>query len=120
MAMHEMAVIQDVVSVVVRSAEQSGAKQVVGITLKVGEMRDFVDEWMQRFFDFASRNTIAEGAKLKVTRTPIVFGCECGRFFPVSLEDIRNTTKVECPFCGEKNAELRSGREFEIVSIEVK
>ena len=117
--MHEMAVIEDVVKVVLQYAEKNNAKQVVSVSLKVGEMRDFVDEWMQRFFDFASRNTIAEGAQLKVVRTPIIFSCECGRFFPVSIDDLTTKKKVTCPFCEGENVDLRSGREFEIVSIGV-
>lgn len=118
--MHEMAVIEDVVKVVVRYAEKNNTKQVVSVSLRIGEMRDFVDEWMQRFFDFASRNTVAEGAKLKVIRTPIIFSCECNRVFPVSMDDIMDRKKIACPFCRGTNVELRSGKEFEIISIGVK
>ena len=117
--MHEIAITQDVVNVVVKYAEANDASQVLSVKLRVGAMRDIVDEWMQRFFDFLSRGTIAEGAKLEIQRTPIVFHCECGRFFATSLAEIIADPKVPCPFCKSENTCLYSGREFDIVSIGV-
>jgi hydrogenase nickel incorporation protein HypA/HybF len=116
---HEMAIVQDVVKVVVKYAEDNEARQVVTVKLRVGEMRDVVDEWMQRFFDLLSRGTVAEGAKLEIERTPIVFRCECGRFFATSLAAIVSDPRVPCPSCSSENTCLYSGREFQIVSIGV-
>jgi len=117
--MHEMAITEDVVNIVLKYAKANDARQVVSVRLRVGEMRDIVDEWMQRFFDFLSRGTIAEGAKLEIQRTPIVFHCECGRFFATSLAEIIADQKVPCPSCKSENTRLYSGREFDIVSIGV-
>ena len=35
------------------------AKKIVSIHIEVGELRDFVDDWIQRYFDYLSKNTLA-------------------------------------------------------------
>ena len=114
--MHELAVTQEVLKIVLRHAEMNGARQVVSVSLRIGELRDIVDEWMQRFFDYISRSTIAEGAKLKIERSPVVFRCDCGEIFPVNIKENREIT---CPRCGGEKTVLCSGREFDIQSIAV-
>jgi hydrogenase nickel incorporation protein HypA/HybF len=118
--MHEMAVVEDVLKVSLKHAGMNNASKIVSIVLRVGEMRDVIDEWMQRFFDFLSRGTIAEGAKLRIMRTPVLFRCACGETFPVTMDKIRESTKASCPSCNGKDTFFCSGREFEIIGIEVK
>jgi len=51
-------------------AQECKARRVVSIHLQVGELRDVVEEWVQRYFDYLSEGTIAEGSKLVFKRTP--------------------------------------------------
>jgi len=118
--MHEIAVTQHVVNIVVRHAEMNAANRVITVRLRIGELRDIVPEWMQRFFDRLSRGTVAEGARLEIERSPITFVCDCGEKFTVSMKKIRAKSEIECPSCGGKAIELSSGREFEILGIEVR
>ncbi len=115
--MHELAVTQDVFNVVLKQAEMNKARQVVSVKLKIGELRDVVDEWMQRMFDLISRDTIVEGAKLEIERVPVIFRCECGETFSVNIKE---KFSRQCPHCRSEKIVLCSGREFEIVSIGVK
>jgi hydrogenase nickel incorporation protein HypA/HybF len=114
--MHELAVTQDVLNIVLRHAEANKALKVVRVQLRIGELRDILDEWMQRMFDLLSRKTIAEGAKLVIERIPVAFRCECGETFSIN---IRETVSKECPDCGGQKTALCTGREFDIVAIEV-
>jgi hydrogenase nickel incorporation protein HypA/HybF len=118
--MHEMAVTEDVLKIALRHAEKNGAKQVVRINLRIGELRDIVDEWMQRFFDYLNRDTIAAGAKLHIERSPVVFRCDCGETFPIKFKVIVENRSIPCPRCNGVNTVLFSGKEFKIQSIEVK
>ncbi|MFK5953217.1 MAG: hydrogenase maturation nickel metallochaperone HypA [Desulfobacterium sp.] len=118
--MHEMAMTQDVLKIVLQHAEKGGAKQVVSVSLRIGELRDIVDEWMQRFFDYLTHGTIAAEAKLKIKRLPIVFRCECGETFPTNIKLFMGNLPIVCPNCKGEKTVLYSGREFEIQSIEVK
>ncbi len=115
--MHELAVTESILQVVLKHAEENNARQVVSIELQVGEMRDFVEEWMQRYFDYLSRGTVAEGGKISVKRIPVTFKCrECGEEFPA---DIRGREEISCPRCRSASLEVISGREFYIESIGV-
>jgi hydrogenase nickel incorporation protein HypA/HybF len=115
--MHELAVTEGILKVVLRHAAMNGASQVVGVGLRIGELSDLADEWLQRYFDYLSRDTIAAGARIRIERTPVVFRCEtCGETFTVKLSEMK---EVACPDCGPGKAVLVSGREFTVQQIEV-
>ncbi len=97
-------------------AEENKACRIASIHLEVGELRDIAEEWMQRYFDYLSQGTIAEGGKIVVKRTPVVLKClGCANCFNA---DIRQEN-ILCPGCGSAKNELVSGSEFLIESIEV-
>ena len=115
--MHELAITEGILKVVLRHAATSGAERVVSVSLRIGELSDLADEWLQRYFDYLSRDTIAAGATIRVERIPVVFRCEeCENTFPVKLKE---TKEIVCPACSRKNAVLVSGREFVVQQIEV-
>ncbi len=115
--MHELPVIESVIKVVVRHANAGNARKVITVGLRVGELSDLADEWMQRYFDYASKGTIAEGATLKIERMPVVLKCEgCSKTFPAEINRIGGS---RCPDCGGERLALVSGREFVIKQIEV-
>ena len=115
--MHELAITEGILKVVLRHAAASGAGRVVGVSLRIGELSDLADEWLQRYFDYLSRDTIAAGASIRVERIPVVFRCEeCGNTFPVKFREAKN---IACPVCGREKAVMVSGREFTVQQIEV-
>ena len=114
--MHELSVTQSILEISLEYAQRNQAKQIVAIYLRVGEVTDFNDEWIQRYFDFVSKGTIAEGARLRLTRTPAKLQCRaCSFIFPLD----RSSWNSQCPSCQSKDTELISGREFRVESLEV-
>jgi hydrogenase nickel incorporation protein HypA/HybF len=72
---------------------------------------------MQRYFDYLSKDSIAEGAKLKITRIPVAMECQdCSESFQV---DIKKEKEILCPACKGKNNKLIAGRGYFIKSLEV-
>lgn len=115
--MHELAVTEGLLKVVLRHAELNNAQKVLGVVLRIGEMSDFEEEWLQKYYDYLSRGTIAEGAKLQVERCPASFRCEdCREEYTV---DIRKRQQFSCPACGGSKITLIGGREFEIKELQV-
>lgn len=115
--MHEMPVVESIVDIVLRHAQANQAQRVVSVSLMVGDMSDLEEEWLQRYFEFFSCDTLAEGAQLKVTRTPVVLACsECGHQITVSKEEISN---ADCPSCHSQRFNLQSGHEYYIKEMEV-
>lgn len=98
-------------------AERAHAKRVVAIKLKVGELRDVVDEWLQRYFEQVGRGTIAEHARLEIVRSPVVLECAgCTHTFQIAAKEVGGTC---CPRCRGARATIKGGRELCIEGIEV-
>lgn len=115
--MHELPVINSILSVVLKHAAANQVKKIVAIHLQVGEMSDLEDAWMQQYFDYLSKGTLAEGAVLKIERIPVVMRCAaCGHTYEVNVKD---GTKPLCPECGGDKHSLVSGREYFIKNMEV-
>ena len=114
--MHELSVTQSILEIALDYARRNQANQILEIHLQIGEITDFDDEWLQRYFDFVSKGTLAEGARLRITRVPARLQCRsCSFQFPLD----RETWSSECPSCRSKETELISGREFRVESLEV-
>lgn len=114
--MHELPVTQSILEVVLKHAVKNQVRKVHSISLAVGMLSDLEDDWIQKYFDYCSKGTLAEGAKLKIERVPVVFQCKaCPESFQV---DVREMKDIVCPACGEKDFTLVSGREYYIKNME--
>ena len=115
--MHELPVTEQILKIVLKHAQLNGVARVSAIGLQIGRLSDLEDEWIQRYFDYLSKGTAAEGAKLKIERMPVVIRCgDCQTNYNIETAQISDLT---CPLCGGKNGELVSGREYRIKDMEV-
>jgi len=115
--MHELPITESILKIVLKHAERNQVQKVVTIHLRVGKLSDLEDDWIQRYFDYLSKGSVAEGAKLKIERTPIMVACNaCSTAYEVEMAAMSDTA---CPACGEKGGSLLSGREYYIKDMEV-
>jgi hydrogenase nickel incorporation protein HypA/HybF len=113
---HELPITEDILKITLAHAEKNGAKKVVRIYLVIGDLTDLIDEWVQRYFEYLAKGTIAAEAKLVIERVPITILCgACDKPFEVKKKDL----DFNCPVCGQKGTELLKGREFTVKSIEI-
>jgi hydrogenase nickel incorporation protein HypA/HybF len=115
--MHELYVTKSIHQIVMKHALRGGINRVVSVNLEIGALSDLQSEWVQRYFDRLSRGTLAEGAKLKITRVPAVFRCnQCSQPFEIYslLED-----ELSCQHCQSREVSLVSGREYHVKNMEV-
>jgi hydrogenase nickel incorporation protein HypA/HybF len=112
--MHEASITESMLSLALEKAAEAKTKKITGINLVVGELSGVVPECVQFYFDAISKNTIAEGAKLNFETKPTQIRCrKCELVFtPTDYKWI-------CPKCKETSAEIASGRECYMESIEV-
>ena len=114
-AIHEMSVTKDILKHSVKYAEANQATRILGVGLRVGQIRDLVEDIMQKYWDYLSRGTVAEGAKIKFTVVPTTFRClVCGNNFEF---DLHHRQKIVCPCCSGENVELLTGKELVIENI---
>lgn len=113
--MHEMGIAMEILRIVQDSipADMTGTR-VRRINLKVGRMSAVVPESLRFCFTVAADKTNAAGAELAIEEIPVLVRCgECGRQWTIDTPDF------VCPECGSGQVELLTGRELDIVSIEV-
>lgn len=114
--MHELPVINSILEIILKHARANQVKKVHAIGLVVGALSDLEDEWMQKYFDYVSKDTVAEGARLKIERTPAIVACSsCGHRFEV---DKTRMAAAACPECGAEKFTLVSGRGYHIKDME--
>jgi len=112
--MHELAITQSMLDLVIVQAKQAGAKKVEKIYLIIGELSGYVEESVQFYFDHFSKGTIAEGATLNFTMVPAQARCRnCGKVFKVK------EFEWVCPECNQVGLEITAGNELKVDSLEV-
>jgi hydrogenase nickel incorporation protein HypA/HybF len=114
-AMHELAVTQSILDIALRHADQAGARSILAINLIIGDLTGFVDDSIQFYFDFLTKDTPAQGAQLHFERIASRVRCHVceAEYAP---PDSRLWT---CPECDALGGEIVAGREFSVASIEI-
>ena len=107
---------RSILGIVLRHAETQGVSRVLTIDLSIGALSDLEAEWLQDYFDHLSKGTPAEGAKLRVRRSPLTFLCEpCSREYTATREELETSS---CPRCGSRESALVSGTAYTVESLE--
>ena len=113
--MHEMSIAMDMIEIVRAGMARSDSKKLKSLTIRVGEMTAVEPEALRFCFEAAIGKTPFEGARLHIEEIPLKGRCgRCGEEF--SLDKY---FAPPCPACAGKAAGIVSGRELEIVSMEV-
>jgi hydrogenase nickel incorporation protein HypA/HybF len=108
---HELSLSSAIVDTAVKHAD---GRRVSVVNLTVGALRQVVPESLDFYFEIVARGTVCEGARLEQKLVAARARCGgCEREW--DLEPLL----FRCPGCGEPAAEVLSGNELEIESIEV-
>ena len=112
--MHEFALAESTLNVVLAAMEKQGATQLHSVKLRVGTLTGVVADSMIFAFETLSEGTKAAGGKLEIEEVPLACFCPvCNHEFAARALSYR------CPTCGTASTEVRRGRELDLVSIEV-
>ena len=112
--MHELAVTESILQIVLQSAEENGAKKVTDISLTIGALSSIVNDSVQFYWDHISKGSIAEEAKLHFNRILAKLKClSCGNEFQL-IEEL-----TPCPNCHSINLQIIAGEEFQVDAIEI-
>jgi hydrogenase nickel incorporation protein HypA/HybF len=98
--MHETAVAQSLLEVILQEARARDAKP-VGAKISCGQLNAVNDDVLSFAFEAISRGTSCEGMSLQIEHKPIEAMCRvCKHPFAIELSDVR------CPDCGGGDFEL--------------
>jgi hydrogenase nickel incorporation protein HypA/HybF len=114
--MHELSVAQNLVDLI---AEQLAAGPAVArvrtVRVRVGALSGVVPAALRSAWPAAARGTPFRRAVLQIDEEPVVLWCgACAAERPA-----RGVQSLRCATCGAPSADVRGGRELELVSLEV-
>jgi hydrogenase nickel incorporation protein HypA/HybF len=113
--MHELSITQSILDITLRHAEKARAQRILAVNLIIGDLTGFVGESIQFYFDFLTKDTPAQGARLNIERVAARTRCRaCGAEY--APPDHRLWS---CPECEALGGEIIAGKEFSVSSIEI-
>ncbi len=100
--------------IALRHGKTADARRITDLYLVIGRLSSIIDDSVQFYWDFVSKDTPAEGAKLHFRRVPAEFLClDCSQRYSPGEEDFA------CPHCGSPRVKVAAGEEFFLESIGV-
>jgi hydrogenase nickel incorporation protein HypA/HybF len=108
--MHELSIARAIVATAERHAE---GRRVKVVNLRVGALRQVVPDSLCFYFDFVTKETVCDGARLAIEAVPARLRCrECGDEWELEQPLFRCV-------CGATEVEVAAGDELEVESIEL-
>jgi hydrogenase nickel incorporation protein HypA/HybF len=112
---HELAITQNILDIVLDEAKKAQADKVTRINLVIGELSGVVGDCVLFYFDFLKKGNAAEEATVDFRLVPVELRCrDCLTNFSPQKD-----ASWACPNCQSTNFDLVSGRECYVESIEV-
>lgn len=113
--MHEMGIAMQIVDIAVSSIPPEIKNPVVAkINLRIGKLTAVVPASLTFCFEIAAKDTPLDGARLVIEEAPIVARCKsCGHQWTITKPDFI------CESCQGGQVDILSGRELDIVSLEL-
>jgi hydrogenase nickel incorporation protein HypA/HybF len=113
--MHEGALAQAALDLVLETAREHGAEKVTSITLSVGALAQANGDSLAFWLGALAEGSPAAGATIDVVEVAAEGECRaCGHRYPVEPP----SWSLVCPECG-RGGDLAAGRELTVSSIEV-
>ena len=113
--MHEMGIAMEIIDIAEASIPaEMQAVQVESVNLRIGKLSAIVPDSLTFCFSVAIKDTRLEGARLNIEEVPVVAVCQdCGAKWTI------DEPAFSCRKCSSGSIEIISGKELDIVSIEI-
>ena len=122
--MHEFSAACSIVETALEAANSNNATKVSIVDVEVGEFTFLVPEQLIFNFEIASKNSILEGAELRIRTVKGRLLCNDCKFEGESQVDPNMPNQIavfapmKCPKCGGSSTKITGGKDFVITSIE--
>jgi hydrogenase nickel incorporation protein HypA/HybF len=112
--MHELGIAQEMVKIALDYAAKNHAARITQFSVAMSALADESEDSLRFHFDHLTRGSIAEGARIDITRVPAQARClECGNDFTWTMDTLN------CPHCSSARIRALPQDEFKLTSIEV-
>jgi hydrogenase nickel incorporation protein HypA/HybF len=112
---HELSIVCSVVESVQEAIRERKIERVEAVNLRVGALSGVLEDALLFSYELATEGTPLEGSVLRIERVPVrVYCAGCQQ-----ESELASVQSFRCPRCHELTADIRSGRELEIKSIQI-
>jgi hydrogenase nickel incorporation protein HypA/HybF len=113
--MHELSIALSIVDLAQEQAERHGASRVVGIHLRLGPLAGVVKEALLGAYELAREESMLKDAELIIEEVPVLATCPTCQ----ATRAVVSVQQLCCAECGTPTPEVQSGRELELVALEI-
>lgn len=112
--MHELGIAQNILDIVRQAVPENLAPDIRNIRVRVGQFAGVIPESLDFCFGVMAEESGMKQAALLIEEVPTACRCrDCGRDFTLK------EWVFLCPHCGGADLEVTSGKELEVVDIEL-
>lgn len=113
--MHEASIALSLIEIITEKCRKDGFSRIESVNIRIGRASGVMPDALLFAFDAIKADSSAHNALLKIEEVPVSGRCnDCGRDFAVEEE-----YALSCPLCGGGSFNIISGRELDIIDMEV-
>jgi hydrogenase nickel incorporation protein HypA/HybF len=112
---HELSIAQSLIEAACEAAAREGNLSVARLRLRIGLLSGVVSEALLFSFELAAEGTLCAGAVFDIESVPVSVFCDRCR----EPKTLAESFHFICPTCGAPTAAVLTGRELELVSLEL-
>jgi hydrogenase nickel incorporation protein HypA/HybF len=122
--MHEFSAACSIVDTAIEAARSNNVTKITVVNVELGEFTFLIPEQLIFNFEIASKNTMLEGADLRIKSVKGQLTCnDCGfkgdsEINPDLPPQIAVFAPMKCPKCGSSSTQITGGKDFVITNIE--
>jgi hydrogenase nickel incorporation protein HypA/HybF len=113
--MHELSIALSILDLATEEAERRGGAVVHGIHLRLGPLSGVIKEALLSAYEVAREGSLLAEAQLVIEETPLLAHCPTCR----TTKAVVSVQQLCCSDCGSPTPQLLSGRELEVVALEI-
>lgn len=111
--MHEFSIVQDLLHMCEKNADENNATKITRVEVKIGKLSGVEPHLLQTAFDTFKEKTICDGAEFVINIQPLVVKCvDCGQ------ESVLEQNTFYCPKC-EGSVEVLDGEDMYLMRLEM-
>jgi hydrogenase nickel incorporation protein HypA/HybF len=110
--MHELSIAKSLIELACDHARTEGARRVTRISVRLGS-QSIVIRSLYFCFDSATKGTLCESAVLDIEEVPLSAHCPACN----EAKLLPSRTSFRCPDCGTPTPQILTGREMQLVSL---
>jgi hydrogenase nickel incorporation protein HypA/HybF len=113
--MHELSIALSILDLATEESQKHGSVRVLKIHLKLGCLSGVVKESLLSAYELAREGTPFKEAELIIEEVPVLVHCPTCR----TTRPVVSVHQLCCADCGTPSRDVVSGRELEVVAMEI-